>query len=285
MSADVAGAFGAGGSALDLEEVTPAKESLDLRGTIALVTGGGQGIGRAICRRLAQDGFRVIAADLHLSPSPANLDEAVELEPGITGRLVDVTKPAQLERLVAWIESNAGPIGVLVNNAGTLRVSPLLKLSEKDMREVFEVNFFGTFFCTQAVAARMAERRRGRIVNIASIAGKGGRPIFASYAASKAAVLNLTQSYALALAPSNVTVNAVCPGIVRTKMWEGIDAALSALEGVPRQEPLRRRIAQIPLRRAESVDDIANFVSYLVSPMGAYITGQGINVDGGLEFH
>jgi meso-butanediol dehydrogenase/(S,S)-butanediol dehydrogenase/diacetyl reductase len=207
------------------------------------------------------------------------------LEPGVTGRFLNVTRPSEVTELITWIEDTLGPITVLVNNAGIIRICQLLKLTEKELREVFEVNFFGTFFCTQVVAPKMVERRRGRIVNIASIAGKGGRPNFASYAASKAAVLNLTQSYALALAPYSITVNAVCPGIVCTGMWEQLDSALSALEGVPRGESLARRTAQIPLQRLESVDDVANFVSYLVSPMGAYITGQGINVDGGLEFH
>ena len=277
--------FGGGGELSELEDATPSREAADLRGTVALVTGGNQGIGRAICSRMARDGFQVIAADLKLSPSPPSRDEVVTLEPGVRGRLLDVTKPTEVAGLVSWIEKNVGPLTVLVNNAGIMTVCPLLQLTEKDLREVFEVNFFGTFFCTQAVAPLMVERRGGRIVNIASIAGKGGRPKFPSYAASKAAVLNLTQSYALTLAPYNITVNAVCPGIVHTSLWDHLDRELSVLEGVAQGEALRRRIAQIPLQRPESVDDVANFVSYLVSPQGAYITGQGINVDGGLEFH
>lgn len=285
MKTNTVSASGPGGQPSEFQEIIPSREALNLGGTVALVTGGNQGIGRAICGRLARDGFQVIAADLQLSPSPPSRDEAVMLESGVTGRLLDVTKPAEVAELVTWIENDLGPITVLVNNAGIMTVSSLLQLTEKDLREVFEVNFFGTFFCTQAVAPRMVKRRCGRIVNIASIAGKGGRPKFASYAASKAAVLNLTQSYALTLAPYTITVNAVCPGIVRTSLWEQLDRALSALEGVAQGEALRRRVSQIPLQRLESVDDVANFVSYLVSPQGAYITGQGINVDGGLEFH
>ena len=198
---------------------------------------------------------------------------------------LDVRSSEDVDEVVRAVEREVGPIDVLVNNAGVIDVEALLEATDESFERVFSVNCFGTFRCSRAVGRRMAERRRGRIINVASIAGKEGRPLFAAYAASKAAVINLTQSFALALAPYNVTVNAVCPGIVTTAMWETLDERLSELEGIEPGEPLERRLRSIPLGREETPEDVASLVSFLASADSSYMTGQSINVDGGLMFH
>jgi len=198
---------------------------------------------------------------------------------------LDVRSSEDVDEVVRAVEREVGPIDVLVNNAGVIDVEALLEATDESFERVFSVNCFGTFRCSRAVGRRMAERRRGRIINVASIAGKEGRPLFAAYAASKAAVINLTQSFALALAPYNVTVNAVCPGIVTTAMWETLDERLSELEGIEPGKPLERRLRSIPLGREETPEDVASLVSFLASADSSYMTGQSINVDGGLMFH
>ncbi len=174
---------------------------------------------------------------------------------------------------------------MLVNNAGIIGVGPILEFDINRFVEIFDVNTFGMIRCIQPVGKLMSQRGSGRIINIASIAGRGGRPVFAAYAASKAAVINLTQSFAIGLAPFGITVNAVCPGIVPTAMWANLDEALSDLEGLEKGAAIARRVAAIPLGREESPWDVAEAVAFLASEAASYITGQSINVDGGLEFH
>jgi meso-butanediol dehydrogenase/(S,S)-butanediol dehydrogenase/diacetyl reductase len=250
----------------------------------ALVTGGAQGIGAAICVALARDGFRVVSGDRQY-PSSARLRPARTRGYEILETALDICSSAEVEDVVSLVERRVGPIEILVNNAGAIDVEPLLEATDESFDRIFAVNCFGTLRCSRAAARRMVERAGGRIVNVASIAGKEGRPLFAAYAASKAAVINLTQSFALALAPYNVTVNAVCPGIVPTAMWETLDERLAALEGLERGAALEKRIRSIPLGREERPEDVAELVSFLSSERASYLTGQSINVDGGLTFH
>jgi meso-butanediol dehydrogenase/(S,S)-butanediol dehydrogenase/diacetyl reductase len=252
--------------------------------SVALVTGGAQGIGAAICTALAREGLRVVSGDRQ-HPAPARLRPAQEDTTDLLEVALDVRASEEVDEVVSLVEREAGPIDILVNNAGVIDVQPLLDTTDESFEQVFSVNCFGTLRCSRTVGKRMARRRRGRIINVASIAGKEGRPLFAAYAASKAAVINLTQSFALALAPYNVTVNAVCPGIVATAMWQTLDERLAELEGLERGKPLETRIRSIPLGREESPEDVAQVVSFLASRDGSYITGQSINVDGGLMLH
>ena len=250
----------------------------------ALVTGGAQGIGHAICVTLAAKNFRVVSADVRHSSS--DKPEGVEREGTVVYELgLDVRSSAAVECAVATVERDVGPVHVLVNNAGVIEVGDILDIKAQLLESIFAVNTFGMFRCTQTVGRLMKSRRSGRIINVASIAGKGGRPAFAAYAASKAAVINLTQSFALALAPYGITVNAVCPGIVATAMWDKLDKALGELEGLEPGAAFARRVAAIPLGREETPEDVAGLVGFLASDAASYITGQSINVDGGLEVH
>jgi meso-butanediol dehydrogenase/(S,S)-butanediol dehydrogenase/diacetyl reductase len=250
----------------------------------AFVTGGAQGIGHAICATLASQNYRVVSADMRHSSS--DKPEAAERGDTFVYELgVDVRSSDAVEHAVAVVERDVGPIHVLVNNAGVIDVGAILDVNEQLLASMFDVNTFGMFRCTQAVGRIMKHRGSGRIISVASIAGKGGRPAFAVYAASKAAVINLTQSFALALAPYGITVNAVCPGIVPTAMWDQLDKALGKLEGLEPGAAFARRVAAIPLGREETPRDVAEMVGFLASDAASYITGQSINVDGGLEFH
>ena len=252
--------------------------------TTAVVTGGAQGIGHAICMALASQGYVVVSADMQHSASTKVEKVSREGIPVYEVGL-DVRSSNAVEHTIALVERDVGPVGVLVNNAGVIDVGPILDVDEQTLLNIFDVNTFGTFRCTQIVGRVMKARSSGRIINIASIAGKGGRPVFAAYAASKAAVINLTQSFALALAPYGIAVNAVCPGIVPTAMWDRLDEALGELEKLKPGAALARRVAAIPLGREETPKDVADLVAFLTSDAAGYITGQSINVDGGLEFN
>jgi acetoin reductase-like protein len=262
-------------------------ETLD--GKIALVTGGARGIGRAIALRFAREGADVAVADLNEEGARST---AAEIE--ATGRKslavgVDVRDLAQIRSMMSQVVGAFGRIDVLANNAGVVRVERLLDVTEEHWDFVLNVNTKAVFFVMQAVARQMKDQEpasdglRGRIINTASIAAKpGGRPMFAPYAASKAAVWSLTQSAAVALAP-DITVNCVCPGIVDTAMWAQIDAEWNELEGMPDGEAWRRRVAAIPMGRPEVPDDVAGMFAFLAGPDAAYITGQPFTVDGGFS--
>jgi meso-butanediol dehydrogenase/(S,S)-butanediol dehydrogenase/diacetyl reductase len=259
-----------------------------LDGKVAIVTGAARGIGRAISLRYAREGADVVVADLN---EVGARDTAVEIE-GLGRRAlalgVDVTRHDQIIGLVRRAVGRFGRIDVLANNAGVVRVERMLDVTEEHWDFVLGVNAKAVFFVLQAVARQMLDQEpgndglHGRIVNTASIAGKpGGRPMFLPYAASKAAVISITQSAAAALAP-DITVNCVCPGAVETTMWEQIDAEWGELEGRERGEVWRQRIAPIPLGRPETADDVAGVFAFLAGPDAAYMTGQSVTVDGGL---
>ena len=259
-----------------------------LDGKVALVTGGGRGIGRAIALRYATEGASVATADLNEQNARAVADEAAALGVRAVPIRADVTKSADIREMVRRTVAELGRIDILANNAGVVRVERLLDVTEEHWDFIMNVNAKAVFFVLQAVARQMKDQPpgpdglRGRIINTASIAGRpGGRPMFVPYAASKAAVISMTHSAALALAP-DVTVNAVCPGAVETNMWEQIDAEWGELEGRQKGEVWQQRIAPIPLGRPERPEDVAGLFLFLAGPDGGYVTGQSFAVDGGL---
>jgi NAD(P)-dependent dehydrogenase (short-subunit alcohol dehydrogenase family) len=248
----------------------------------ALITGAGTGIGRAIALRLARDGWSVAVNDVE----PGRADAVAAEVRGLGGRgaavVADVGDREGARRMVAEALAALGGVDLLVNNAGTCRLGPVAEFSEADWRATFRVNVDGVFFCCQAVLPHMLARRRGSIVNLASWSGKAGAAYFGAYCASKFAVIGLTQALAKEVAAQGIRVNAVCPGIVAgTEMRALVDAESRAL-GRPTSTD---RVSWIPMGRLADPEDVAGVVAFLVSDDARYMTGQAVNVTGGLWMH
>ena len=256
---------------------------MDLSNQAAIVTGAGQGIGKASAIALAAAGADVAVVDINA----VNAKQAAA-EIGATGRRAlaieaDIGDVRDIDRCVAETIAAFGKVDVLVNNAGVTRRAYIMDLTEEDWDRIHRVNAKGVFFCLQRVAREMIPRRSGRIINIASIAGKGFPGLSnAIYGASKGAVISLTKTAAQQLGPHNINVNAVCPGIVRTSLYKEIVRVMSEKEGVSIDEVERRAVSGVPLKRANEPEDIAAMVVFLASTGARNITGQSFNVDGGL---
>jgi len=236
-----------------------------------MVTGGARGIGKAIALKLAGEGSHIAICDVN---EEALASAAAEIES--TGRSVftgkvDVTSQGEVQAFVQKVLDKFSKINILINNAGITRDGLLVRMNEADWDAVLSVNLKGTFNCTRAVAKAMMKQRSGKIVNVASIIGLIGNAGQANYAASKGGVIAFTKSAAKELAPRNINVNAVAPGFIVTDMTEKLP------------EDVKQAIMkQIPLGKWGSVEDVANLVLFLVSDVSAYITGQVVQVDGGM---
>ena len=256
-----------------------------LAGKSAIVTGAGRGIGRATALMFAREGADVLAPDLDLATS-----EAVAVEIRALGRTgvamqMDVTRMADIQRMVETALRAFGKIDILVNNAGVTLVRYPLELTEADWDRTLDLNLKAVFFCSQAVAREMVKRGTGVILNASSVSGRVGRPMMVDYCASKFGVVGVTQGLAMALAKHGIRVNAVAPGIVDTDMWVSIDREWSALEGKPTGTIKQSRVANIPLGRIETPEDVAKVYTFLASDDAAYVTGQTYNVCGGLQMN
>ena len=252
-------------------------------GKVVVVTGGSRGIGKGIAERFAREGARLCLA----ANEPLVNEAAAELR--ATGAVVisvelDVTNIAQVKAMYERVAQELGEVDVSIQNAGVITVARLEDLTEGEWDKIMAVNSKGVFLCCQEAAVRMRRAgKKGRLINTASGQARQGFIYTPHYAASKFAVLGITQSLAKELAPTGITVNAFCPGIISTDMWAYNDAAWGKLMGDYKPgELMAEWVAGIPMGRAGSGEDVAGLVTFLASDDAAYITGQAINVDGGM---
>jgi len=254
----------------------------DLKGKVAVVTGGAMGIGAAIATVLAENGARVAIADLNLEAAE-KMAEAIRTAGGAAQAFTcDVTNWNSVFALAADVEEKLAPIDILVNNAGVSRRMPLVAMTEQEWDRMLDINLKGQFLATRAIAPGMLERKRGRIVNLASVTAKRGFPAFSHYCASKFGVMGLTQSLAMEFAPFDVTVNAVCPGILMTPLHDGIIQDMADAAHTTIEQAKTDFVGFIPLKRAQEPREVANMVAYLVSDFGRNMTGGTYHVDGGM---
>jgi 3-oxoacyl-[acyl-carrier protein] reductase len=254
-----------------------------LKEKIVLVTGAGAGIGEAIAVAMAEAGAAVAAADIDGDAAARTADKAAKFQAKALALQADVGSLEDIDRMVERVVGEFGRLDVIVNNAGVTRRAYIMDLTEEDWDRIHRVNAKGVFFCLQRAARQMIGQGGGRIINIASIAGRGyAGTSNAAYAASKGAVIALTKTAAQQLGPHNINVNAICPGVTRTPLGDRSLVVRAQEQGVTIEEALKRHIAPIPIGRANDPEDIAAMAVFLASPGARNITGQAYNVDGGL---
>jgi len=253
---------------------------MKLENKVAIITGAGRGMGHAMALRFASEGAQVVVAETDRASAEQTFAE-------IGGRglmaLADISKVAEIDALIERTVASLGRIDVLVNNAGVTKSLGFFDVTEGDWDWMNAVNSRGLFFCMQRAAREMVKHKSGKIINIASIAGKGFRGTSnIAYAGTKGAVIAMTRIAASQLARHNINVNAICPGATRTHMYQSIMHELVEKRGINEADAQRKMDASIPLGRSNAPDDIANMAAFLASAEADNITGQSFNVDGGL---
>lgn len=253
-----------------------------LEGKVVIVTGAGRGIGRGIALRLAQDGADVVVGDVHADNMRKVCSEIEALGRKSMAISCDVTQEKEVADLVDRTVAAFGKLDVMVANAGIADIKLAHEISVEDWDRIFAVNCRGVFLCDRTAALQMMKQKSGKIINCASIAAHAGFWCLSSYSATKFAVRGFTQALAKELGPYNIQVNAYCPGIVGTDMWELIDEKMGTYLGLEKGETLKRYTELITCGRVETPDDVAAYVSYLASPDADYMTGQSVMIDGGI---
>jgi 3-oxoacyl-[acyl-carrier protein] reductase len=244
---------------------------LKLAGKVALVTGGAQGIGKAVALLLARNGADIVVSDINLEKAEETAKEVQALGRKALATKVDVAAFGDVEKMVEAILTQFGKVDILVNNAGIARDKLILRMTEEDWDAVLNINLKGTFNCTKAVVRHMSKQKSGKIVNIASVVGEMGNAGQGNYAASKAGVIGFTKTIAREFAQRGINVNAIAPGYIETPMTDALPDKV--------KEELKRLI---PMDRLGKPEDVAEAVLFLVSESANYITGQVLNVNGGI---
>jgi 3-oxoacyl-[acyl-carrier protein] reductase len=246
-------------------------KGLSLTDKVALVTGAAQGIGKAVALLLARNGADLIVSDINLEKAEETAKEIQAIGRRAVAIKVDVASLGDVEQMVEAVLEHFGHIDILINNAGITRDRLILRMTEEDWDAVLNINLKGTFHCTKVVIRHMSKQRNGRIVNIASVVGEMGNAGQANYSASKAGVIGFTKTIAREFAQRGINVNAIAPGYIETPMTEALPEKA--------KEELKR---VIPMERLGRPEDVAEAVLFLVSEASSYITGQVLNVNGGI---
>ncbi len=250
-----------------------------LEGKSALITGSARGIGKAFAERYIREGATVAIADIDLVRAQAT---AAEIGPAAYAVHLDVTDQASIDRVVATVEEQQGGLDILVNNAALFDLAPIVEITHESYQRLFEINVAGTLFMMQAAAKSMIRRGKGgKIINMASQAGRRGEALVGIYCATKAAVISLTQSAGLNLIQHGINVNAIAPGVVDGEHWDGVDALFAKYEGL---EPGEKKAAvgdSVPFGRMGTAEDLTGMAVFLASADADYILAQTYNVDGG----
>ena len=250
-----------------------------LAGKSALITGAARGIGRAFAEAYLREGAQVVIADIDTDRAAAT---AVDLGAGAFAVNMDVTDQDSIDAAVAEAVDHMGQIDILINNAALFTAAPIVEITRADYARVFDINVSGTLFTLQAVARHMIDRGiKGRIINMASQAGRRGEPLVAVYCATKAAVISLTQSAGLDLIKHGINVNAIAPGVVDGEHWDGVDAFFAKHEGKAPGQKKREVGAAVPYGRMGRAEDLTGMAVFLASNEAEYIVAQTYNVDGG----
>lgn len=248
-----------------------------LAGKKALITGAARGIGRAFAEAYIREGAQVAIADIDIDRARTTATEI-----GAIAVHMDVTDQASIDAAVAEAVTELGQVDILINNAALFTAAPIVEITRKDYARVFDINVGGTLFTLQAVARHMIERGiKGRIINMASQAGRRGEPLVAVYCATKAAVINLTQSAGLDLIRHGINVNAISPGVVDGEHWDGVDAFFAKYEGKAPGQKKAEVGAGVPFGRMGTAEDLTGMAVFLASDEAEYIVAQTYNVDGG----
>lgn len=252
---------------------------MKLKDKVAVVTGGARGIGGAICKRYAEEGARVVVADV-LEPEAKATAQAIG--GGALALALDVTSRASIDAMVGRVVGEAGRIDILVNGAAIFEMQPVLEITEASYDRQFAINVKGLLFTLQAVATQMVRQGHGgKIINFASQAGRRGEPLVTVYCATKAAVISITQSAGLALIKHGINVNGIAPGVVETPMWEVVDAQFARYEGLAIGEKKRQVGAAVPFGRFGTPEEMTGAAVFLASDDARYVVAQTLGVDGG----
>ncbi len=255
-----------------------------LKDKIAIITGAGRGIGRGIALRFGQEGANLALADIDRGAVESVAEELRQKGCRAWIYVADLSRVADAQNTVRKAVAEYGRIDILVNNAGGGGPKPILEITPEEWDAMFNVNVKGLFFCLQEAARQMIKQGGGgKIINMGSISGKFGNVRHLHYGAAKAAVISITRSAALLLAPHKIRVNALCPGIIDTDGWVRVDKAITSALGEPPGTEFRRAVGTVPLGRAGTPADVAGVATFLASADSDYLTGQTINIDGGIR--